>query len=242
MDKFVLKSPFAPVDEQRKAIEAERIRAEQVRQQYESQLPLVKEMLDRITAGQFSDIKTQADVTRLAAEDPIRYLQWQAHRDEVAANHREIQAAQQRQMQEHQSRWTEFASKADKEVFERIPELADPEKRSKIQEGARALLTDVGFKEAELQQSWNGELGISLRDPRMQEIVNDARKYREAQANAKKAISQPKPLPPVQKPGVAAPKGASNSELIQTLSAKLDKTGSAKDAAALLAAKRASRR
>ncbi|MCC8954106.1 hypothetical protein H8B02_11730 [Bradyrhizobium sp. Pear77] len=54
-----------------------------------------------------------------------------------------------------------------------------------------------------------------------------------------KPVPAPAPLPPVQRPGTAAPGGAARGDTnLQALSAKLSRSGSLKDAAALLAAKR----
>jgi hypothetical protein len=60
--------------EAKKAIEADRAKVEQA-----------TALLQALTeAQQFSDIKTMADVSKLAAEDPIRYLQWDALQKRIA--------------------------------------------------------------------------------------------------------------------------------------------------------------
>ena len=62
--------------EQRKALDAERSKVEQARAQYESALPQLLETLQQQQAGEFGDVKTLADVEKLAREDWPRYLQW----------------------------------------------------------------------------------------------------------------------------------------------------------------------
>ena len=57
--------------------------------------------------------------------------------------------------------------------------------------------------------------------------------------NLSNSVAQP--LPPVQRPGTSQPKGAAQEAVIQNLTKKLDASGSLKDAAALLKARRASR-
>src|SRR5258708_10316537 len=52
--------------EKSKALEAERSKAEQARQQYEGALPQLLQTLQQQQAGEFADIKTLADVERLA--------------------------------------------------------------------------------------------------------------------------------------------------------------------------------
>jgi len=223
--------------EQRKAIEAKAQDAEKVRQEYEARLPVLLQTLQETQAGQFADIKTQADVVKLAQEDPFRYLQWDAHQKQVAALNAELNGAQERQQREWQNKWAEFALREDKLIAEKIPELADPAQRTKVQESALSYLKDTGFSESELGSAWNGQASLSLRDHRVQSMIRDAVKFREGQENAKKAIAA-KPLPPVQRPGVAAPKGAADTQNVQNLSRKLDQSGNLKDAAALLIAKR----
>jgi hypothetical protein len=98
------------------------------------------------------------------------------------------------------------------------------------------VLKDLGFHEGELLALWNGQRGISLRDHRLQLLVRDGIRYREAQQKARLAAT--KPVPPVQRPGVAQPKGAARDAQLQALTTKLEKTGSLKDAARLLAERR----
>jgi hypothetical protein len=80
---------------------------------------------------------------------------------------------------------------------------------------------------------------VSLRDHRVQLLIRDATLWRDAQAKAKAAATRP--VPPVQRPGVSQPKGAAHEAQVQALTTKLEKTGSLKDAAALLRARRAAR-
>lgn len=225
--------------EKLKGLTAKEQAVEQARQQYEAALPALLQTLQDQQAGTYADIKTAADVDRLAHEDPLRYIQWSAHQQKVAAAQQELRASQERQVREYQDKWAQFAEREDKLIAEKIPELADPAQRAKVQEGALSYLKDIGFQESELSSAWNGQASLSLRDHRVQGMIRDAVKFREGQANAKKAITA-KPLPPVQRPGVAPTRG--NDANIQALSKKLEATGSIKDAAALRSAKRAAAR
>jgi hypothetical protein len=227
--------------ELKKAIAAEKQAVEQARQQYEQALPALLQSVQEAMAGEFADIITTADVINLSKEDPFRFNQWQAHQMKVAAVAQEVEAAKHRQVTEFQSKWAEFAQREDSKVMEAIPELADPTQRETIQKSAVNYLRELGFTDQELGQAWNGQASISPRDHRFQILVRDAAKYREAQATAKKTLTTAKPLPPVQKPGVAPPKGASNAALIDSLSKKLSQTGDWKVAAQLRIAKRASK-
>jgi hypothetical protein len=227
--------------ERLKGLTAREQEVEQARQQYEQALPALLQTVQESMAGAFPDIRSMEDVQKLSAEDPFRYIQWQAHREKVAAVQQEVEQSRYRQQSEFQTRWTEFAAREDTKVMEAIPELSDPAQREKIQKSAVNYLRDAGFTDQELAQAWNGQASISPRDSRFQKLVHDAARYVEAQKNATKTLQTPKPLPPVQKPGVAPPKSGSNEQLIKDLTAKLDRTGDMKVAAQLLAARRASR-
>ena len=86
---------------------------EQARQQYEAALPQLLQNLQSAQAGEFADIKTIADVERLAREDWPRYLQWDVAQKKIAAVAQEMLGAQQRQAQEKVQRFTDFAKKED---------------------------------------------------------------------------------------------------------------------------------
>jgi hypothetical protein len=74
---------------------------------------------------------------------------------------------------------------------------------------------------------------------RLQLVIHDAILWRDAQQKAKAAAT--KQVPPVQRPGVSQPRGAARDAQIQNLSKRLETSGSLKDAAALLRARRAAR-
>ena len=79
-----------------------------------------------------------------------------------------------------------------------------------------------------------------LRDHRVQLLLRDAVRYRDAQAAAKSA--QHKPVPHVQRPGPAPARNADADGRVKDLTERLNRTGTLRDAAALLAAQRAARR
>jgi hypothetical protein len=98
------------------------------------------------------------------------------------------------------------------------------------------VLKDRGFTAPELHALYQGRGALSLRDHRLQLLILDAVKFHDAQKAAKEAAA--KPVPPVQRPGVAQPRNAAADQHIQNLKQKLDQSGSLKDAAALVAARR----
>lgn len=226
--------------EKSKALEAERAKAEQARQQYEAALPQLLQALQQQQAGEFADIKTLADVERLAREDWPRYALWDVQQKKIAEVAQHLMLAQQRQAQDRVQQFSEFARREDDLFKEKVPDMADAKKAAGLQTAALAVLKDLGFQETELAQSWHGQKDLSLRDHRVQLLIRDATLWRDAQAKAKAAST--KPVPPVQRPGVSQPKGAALDAQIQHLTQKLEKTGNLKDAAALLRARRAGSR
>ncbi len=220
--------------EQRKAIDAERQRAEQARQQYEAALPTLMQTIQEAQAGAFADIRTVDDVTKLASEDPLRYLQWQAHQTKMQAVQQEMHRAQERQSKEKSETWGQFVTKENQLFIDRVPEFADKAKAAELTAKAVDVLHDVGFADQELAEMASGRKSIPIHDHRFQLLLLDGIKYREAQ-KARQTVAA-KQVPPVQRPGTAKPKGAGIAEEIQNLSAKLERTGSLKDAQALRAA------
>ncbi len=213
-----------------KGLTAKEQAAEQVRQQYEAALPALQQAIQAAQSGEFADIKSQDDVDRLANDDWPRFARWQAHQMKVGAIAREAQAAQERQASEYKAKWSEFAKSEDQKAMDKIPDLADKAKASKIADAAMATLESVGFSRDEFAKAWLGEASISPRDHRWQQIVWKAAQYDQAKAGAKPA---PKPVPAVQRPGVSkAPVSAADAE-IQTLAKRFERDPSIKNAAAL---------
>ena len=223
--------------EQRKAVQAEREAAEKVRQQYEAQLPALMQSLQDAQQSAFADIRNVDDVTRLANEDPFRYLQWQAHQTKLQAVQAELQRANGEKSKAEQSQWAEHVQKENSLASELIPELADKVKGPAFQQRVVSeLLPDLGFKEGELADLAQGKAKLSIYDHRIQRLLADSLKLRDI-LNAK-AVAVPKAVPPVQKPGAAPPRGAAQAQSVQALNQKLSASGTIDDALALLMAQR----
>jgi hypothetical protein len=226
--------------EKLKGLTAKEQHAEQARTQYEQALPMLLQAMQQ-QAGEFADVKSITDVERLAREDWPRYVMWDAQQKRIAAIAQEVQATQQRQELAKSTRWSAFAQQQDSLFLEKAPEFAaDKEAFAKASHGAAGLLRDLGFTDAELGEMWHGQRTVSLRDHRIQLLLRDGVKYRDAQAAAKKAAA--KPVPNVQRPGPAAPRHADADERLKALDQRLTHTGSLRDAAAALAARRAASR
>jgi hypothetical protein len=225
--------------EKLKGLSAKEQAVEQARQHYEAALPQLLATLQSQQAGEFADIKSMADVERLAREDWPRYLLWDLQQKKIAEVGQQLLAAQHRQVVEKLAHFTDFAKREDDLFKEKVPDMADEAKAAELQKRALAVLSDLGFDEAELAQSWNGQKDLSLRDHRVQLLIRDATLWREAQAKAKAAAT--KPVPPVQRPGAATARAGTDETRVQHLTQRLEQTGSLKDAAALVRARRAAR-
>ncbi len=219
-----------------KGLTAREQAAEQARQHYEAALPVVLQTLELQQADEFADIKSTADIEKLAREDSPRYVRWQAQQQRLAALQQQLTAAQVHSVQENERHWAAFAKRQDELFTEKVPEFADRTKALKLQDAAVAALKDIGFTEQELGKLWTGRANMTLRDHRVQLLILDGVRYREAQQKAKEVVA--KPVPPVQRPGVSQPRGAAQDAQIQALNKRLETSGNLKDAAALIAARR----
>jgi hypothetical protein len=222
--------------ERAKALEAERGRVDQARQQYEAALPTLLHNMQQQQAGEFGDVKTFADVERISIVDPARFVRWQAQQLKIGQVAAELQATQALHAQEQSARFADFSRREDDLLAEKVPDVADKAKAAKLQDAALDVLRSVGFTDNDLIPAWNGQDKLSLRDHRLQLVILDAVKYRDAQAAARTA--RPKPVPPVQRPGTAQPRTAAADQQVQELANRLNQSGNLRDAAALLAARR----
>lgn len=229
--------------EKLKGLTAKEQAVEQARTQYETALPALLETIQQQQNVEFSDIRTIEDVQKLAATDWPRYVMWDAKQKQIAAVQQQVQQATQRQTLEKQQKLSEFEQTEAKAFAEKVPEFADPKKKAELQNQAIALLKDhLGFSDQELGEIYNSDKGLSLRDHRTQLLLLDGIRYREAKASSVKPT--PKPVPPVQRPGVSQPRGAAVAADVQNLSKRLDQStgvNALRTAAALVQARRASR-
>lgn len=255
--------------EKSKALVAKETAAEQARSQYETKIKSVVEILEKEQLREFPDIRSQADLdklsfefSRLAAEadrltdtDPLGALQaqtkanriqaklssWNIHQSKLVAATNEAKQAETRQSQAKQESWTKHVQEENKLAAEKIPELADKIKGPALRTRAIERLAELGFTNDELNKLAAGDERISIHDHRLQQLLNSDLRLAEI-LKAPKVVAA-KPVPNVQRPGTPAPRGSANSEVLKTLTNKLNNSGSLKDAVALrLAQSRSQRR
>ena len=222
--------------EHRKAAEATQKAAEEAKQQYLSKMPSMEDIQRMVNSGPFSDIKTAEDATKLAESDPFRYLQWDAYQKQLSALAVQAKDAQDLKVKEESSKWANHVQEENTRFEDSVPETERPS-LAKMRENAPKFLTDRGFTQNELNDLANGKSKLSIYDHRIQSLVRDSMRLQDI-LNAPKPIAA-KPLPPVQRPGVARAPGAERAASIQNLSEKLSSSGTEKDALELLLARRA---
>lgn len=217
------------IAEQRKAVQAEREAAEKAKQDYLGKLPTLEDIQRHVQQGPFSDIKNQDDVDALAQADPFRYLQWDAYQKRLVGMVDEAKKAEALKAQEKQTRRATYEAEQNKLLVELVPEVADSKKLSELRDRAVKMLTDpddIGLKNDQLSRWMADDTGHEiLSNAGIQKLIADGLKYRDL-LKAPKAVAA-KPLPPVQKPGVAKAGASSATAQIQALEQKLNNaTGS----------------
>src|SRR6478672_274929 len=128
------------VASERKAIEAERQATLQARQQYESAAQNALSILQTQQAAEFGDIKTDADVMKLATEDPFRFSQWQARQLQIQNQAREVWQLNQQREQEQSKAFKTWSEDQDNKFTKQFPEFADPEKGPKVRQAVTTYL------------------------------------------------------------------------------------------------------
>ncbi len=221
------------IAEQRKATEAERSKAEQTRQQYEAQLPNLLRTLEAAHQAQFKDIQTVEDVEKLQENDPFRFQSWQVQQMKLQAAKVENDRIAAERTQAHQADWAKHVQKENELAIEYIPELADKVKGPALTQRAADRLNELGFKQDELAKLASGQEKLSLYDHRIQRLIFSDLKLSDIQTSTKAVAA--KPVPPVQRPGIAVPKGNATSEREKALTQEFNQTGSLKVAQELRA-------
>ena len=105
----------------------------------------------------------------------------------------------------------------DKALEAKVPEIAnDPD--MKVSRAALKSLKDVGYTEQELAAAWSG-VPFSMRDHRAQMLIWKASKYDQAMAGISQ--SEPRPLPPVMRPGIAPSAGERSNVDLSSLTQRI---------------------
>jgi NTP pyrophosphatase (non-canonical NTP hydrolase) len=195
------------VSERQRAFDTELQQMQAVRQQYEQGLQQTLQMT--LSSNEFADIRSMDDVEAMARDDWPRWVRYQTHQQKVSMLQGQLQEVKEANQREYLNNWQSFANEQDQIFSEKYPDAKS------LKDAAVNYLKEVGFQHQEIAQSWNTPL---WRDHRMQGVILDAVKYRQAKAKADQAKKAP--VPTVQKPGVSAPKANPAQAQISELEAK----------------------
>lgn len=207
--------------EQRKAVEAERIKideAAKTRETYAQRLQVIEQLLQQ-DQGQ--------DLASLKSDDPIAYAVAMAEKMEkdkqLQAVQMEKQRVQQEQMSHQQAQLQQHIRQEQQKLVEAIPEFKDDVKAEVIRRDIRNYAKSIGFTDQELSQVY---------DSRAVQTLYKAMQFEKLMANkgatTKKVATAPKTI----RPGTSNPQ-SSETEAIKKERAKLRQSGNKKDAVRL---------
>jgi hypothetical protein len=213
--------------EERKESEAKRAQQEELHQNFLQQASLANELLNR-------DIKKfeRVDWETLKVEDPVGYVQKQIDLQEVRTQQATLQAQMQQvyesNLKSQQEERAKHVESQKKEALKLFPDWKSPEKMSKGQQRIAEYARGIGYDDMQL---------ANIIDARDLAVLDKARQWDEYQAN-RKEIPKKKAQPSVRK--VVKSKGkasvsTSKKKSITDKHQKLRKSGSLRDAAALMA-------
>ena len=231
--------------EQRRAAEAMAQQAEQAQAQaraaYEQSLPQQALLLDAQYREEFGT-PSWADLQDWQRNDPLKYQAWDLAYKRLTHASAELQAQQAQQYQQQYQQQQQYMQNAEAwraaeavKFAEAFPEWKDPEKYQANVSKVMDFMKESGFEQDFLQRAATEFLPIQIHDSRFQKLVWKALQY----DKALKATKSPTraPVPPVQRPGSAPAKGEAQEARFKDLNRQLDRTGSLKDGAALIAAR-----
>lgn len=202
-------------------------------QQHMQRLSQTADALQAQFTDEFADIKTHADLAKLAEDDPQRYLRFNAKRELLQAANQQRQAWQQSQREKAQAEAETQRAERLMVAQQRLAEhpeakilAADGKAGDEAREALRSYLSDAGYSDDEIS---------GLEDSRASVIAHKAMLYDKAR---KAVVAAKKPaLPPakVLKPGVATDQRDADAGVTAALVQRARKTGDPKDAGRALA-------
>lgn len=199
-----------------------KIKAEQeaARKAYEQQLEVYRQSVLRVVDPEVLN----ADLGKIAAEDPARAQQLFFKRQQIAETLQAVQVEQQRLANERSAKAQEELQKQVKESWEALETDIPGWNRDRYSKVLEFSAKTYGFKQEEVN---------AITDHRAIKVLDDARQWREYLAAKPKTVDKKvASVPKVQKPGSgeAPPKPDKYKEGM----ARLEKTGSRGDAQSLV--------
>jgi hypothetical protein len=190
--------------------------------------------LQGVTAEQLPAV-----VKSIKYQNPIRGSEVIDHLQRVQNLVGEHQRIQQAQAVAYQQQFNRGAKAADDalELYRHEQGVTD-EQFSEIKNEVLTMLRESGMNDEQIAQRYNSD--PMLRSFNSQKALMQAAQFRIMKRSAH--LKRNNPVPQVQRPGSPVARGSDQDYSMRNLENKLNQTGSPKDAAALLAARRAARR
>ena len=208
--------------EQRKAVEAERVKIEEAaktRETYAQRLQVIEQLLQQQNQGE--------DLSALKTEDPIAYAVAMAEKVErekqLQAVQMERQRVQQEQLAHQQALLQKHMQTEQQKLVEAIPEFKDEVKAEVVRRDIRNYAKSIGFTDQELSQVYDSRAVLAL---------YKAAQYDKLMANKGAATKKVATAPKTIRPGTSNPQSSEN-EAIKKERARLRQTGNKKDAVRL---------
>jgi hypothetical protein len=225
------------------AIEEKIGEAEKTRQNYLDGLAAAAQIAQVSFVNQFPELASVAPehlpdaLAQMARQDPAKFARVQAMiatTDQLIAQQ---QQESQRQSERAQQNFRSYARSEDARLETMLK--GEPIKTQRaVSAEIVASAKASGVEEAELFRLFHSE--PLMRNAVFQRMMYDAGKYR-LMMKAKDAVSA-RPVPPVQRPGMARTSAERENADLRTLSSKLSNSGDIKDAVALYHARKSNRR
>ena len=208
--------------EQRKAVEAERVKIEEAaktRETYSQRLQVIEQLLQQQNQGE--------DLSALKTEDPIAYAVAMAEKVEREKQLQAVQAERQRVQQEQAAHQQALLQKhiqgEQAKLIEAIPEFKDDVKAEVVRRDIRNYAKSIGFTDQELSQVYDSRAVLAL---------YKAAQYDKLMANKGAATKKVAVAPKTIRPGTSNPQSSEN-EAVKKERARLRQSGNKKDAARL---------
>lgn len=227
----------------RLALEEKVGEVERARRSYVDGLDAAMQVAQVSFISQFPELASLAPerlpeaLAQIAQQDPAKLQRIQA----IIAGSEQLRARQNEEMRRTADAARHNFQNYAKVEDARLETLLKGETREVRQAVAQEIMASAkasGVEPEEMQRLFESE--PLMRNATFQRMMYDAGKYR-LMMKAKDAIAA-KPMPPVQRPGMASGRGERDQHDLRALNARLSSTGDLKDAVALYRAKAAARR
>jgi hypothetical protein len=227
----------------RLALEEKIGEVERARRSYAEGLDSAMQIAQASFVSQFPELAALAPerlpeaLAQIAHQDPAKLSRIQA----IVAGSEQLRARQNEEMRRMADATRRSFQAFAKAEDARLETMLKEETRGVRQAVAQEIMSSAkasGIEPEELQRLFDSE--PLMRNATFQRMMYDAGKYR-LMMKARDTVTA-KPMPPVQRPGMAASRGERDQNDLRTLSARLSSSGDLKDAVALYQARTGGRR